>query len=263
MITQPKFSINKVEYTFHPITLRRYLDLQKYVGEETTDNKFAIVSAITQCPVDELRKLSYKDWLIVWEEILFYVSFSTSTENIQNTIEFEGVEFALPNIEDISIGEFVDLDLLLQSENPDSRLNEIAAILYRPVISKKKGLVKIEPYDSQECKARAESFMELPITAIKSANAFFLHSVKSLQENMLHSLNLKQLTKGMPEEDLTQLQNILQQELGGLSLTELQDQIHSIFQKQLDFQQEQFSTSWFGKKANSRKRNLNYKKQNP
>lgn len=260
MITQPKFSINKVEYTFHPITLRRYLELQKYVGEETVENKFAIVSAITQCPVEELRKLSYKDWLIVWEEILFYVSFSTSTENIQNVIRFEGVEYALPNIEDISIGEFVDLDLLLQSENPDSRLNEIAAILYRPVISKKNGLVKTEPYDSQECRARAESFMELPITAIKSANAFFLRSVKSLQENMLHSLNLKQLTKDMPEEDQTQLRNILQQELGGLSLTELQDQIHSIFQKQLDYQQEQFSTSWFGKKVKSRKRNLNYKK---
>jgi len=80
---------------------------------------------------------------------------------------------------------------------------------------------------------------------------------------MLHSLNLKQLMKDMPEEDQTQLQNILQQELGGLSLTELQDQIHSIFQKQLDYQQEQFSTSWFGKKVKSRKRNLNYKKQNP
>jgi hypothetical protein len=261
MITQPKFSINKVEYTFHPITLRRYLELQNYVGEETTENKFAIVSAITQCPVEELRKLTYKDWLIVWEEILFYISFSTSADTIQPVIEFEGVEYSLPEIDDISIGEYIDLDLILHSEKSDRKLNEIAAILYRPIVSKKGGVIRIEPYDTKDTKARAERFMDLPISAIKSANAFFLLSAKSLQKNLLESLNLPKMIQSLHPEDREQLQNYLQQELGGLQLTEFQETIHSILERQHDSQSDPFLISWLGKKLRPRKKNLNSKKQ--
>ena len=261
MITQPKFSINKVEYTFHPITLRRYLELQNYVGEETVENKFAIVSAITQCPVEELRKLSYKDWLIVWEEILFYISFSTSADTIQPIIEFQGIEYSLPDIDDISIGEYIDLDLILHSEKTDRRLNEIAAILYRPIVSKKGGVIRIEPYDTKETKTRAEIFMDLPISAIKSANAFFLRSAKSLHENLLASLNLPKMIQNLHPEDRQQLQSFLQQELGGLPLTEFQDTIHSILEKQQSSQSDPFSTSWLGRKLRPRRKSLNSKKQ--
>lgn len=255
---KPEFSINNKTYTFGEITLRKYLELQNHIGEETQDNKFAIVSLVTSCPVEELRKLSFADWTLVYNECIFHVTFNTSTENIKPLITFEGVEYSLPEVNDITIGEYIDLDLILQDKT-DQRLNEIAAILYRPVISKKKGIVEVEPYDSKSAKARAESFMDLPVSAIKSANAFFLRSVKSLHENLLDSLNLKEILKNLSEEDQEHLQSLLQQELGGSSLTEFQDLLHSTLSQHLNSQFEVSSTSWLGKKWNKKGRILNFK----
>ena len=167
----------------------------------------------------------------------------------------------MPDVDDISIGEYIDLDLILHSDKSDRKLNEIAAILYRPIVSKKGGVIRIEPYDSKETKVRAERFMDLPISAIKSANAFFLHSAKSLQKNLLDSLNLPKMMQILHPEDQEQLQSFLQQELGGLQLTEFQEKIHSILERQHDSQSDPFSTSWLGKKLRPRKRNLNSKKQ--
>lgn len=256
----PEFSINGKTYQFGEITLRKYLELQNYIGEETQENKFAIVSVVTSCPVEELRKLSFADWTLVYNECIFHVTFHTTTENIKPLITFEGVEYSLPEVNDITIGEYIDLDLILQNKT-DQRLHEIAAILYRPVVSKKKGIIEVEPYDSKTAKARAESFMDLPISAIKSANAFFLHSAKSLQKNLLDSLNLPKMIQILHPEDREQLQSFLQQELGGLPLTEFQDKIHSILETQQNYQSDLFSTSWLGKKLRPRKKNLNSKKQ--
>lgn len=256
---RPNFSINNTTYTFNEITLRKYLELQNFVGEETMDNKFAIVSVVTDCPVEELRKLSFNDWTLVYNETLFHISFSTSTENIRPLITFEGVEYSLPDVNDLTIGEYIDLDLIIQAEKTDRRLNEIAAILYRPVISKKRNLIQIEPYDAKECKARAEAFLDLPISAIKSANAFFLHSAKSLQKNLLDSLNLKETLNNLPAEDREHLQNLLQRELGGSSLTEFQDLLLSTLEQQLDYPSEQSLTGWLGKKLNIKKKSWNVK----
>jgi hypothetical protein len=254
----PEFSINGKTYQFGEITLRKYLELQNYIGEETQENKFAIVSVVTSCPVEELRKLSFADWTLVYNECIFHVTFHTTTENIKPLITFEGVEYSLPEVNDITIGEYIDLDLILQNKT-DQKLHEIAAILYRPVVSKKKGIIEVEPYDSKTAKARAESFMDLPISAIKSANAFFLHSAKSLQENLLASSNLKQILKNLSEEDQEHLQSLLQQELGGSSLTEFQDLLHSTLTQQLNSPFEASSTSWLGKRSSKKSRILNFK----
>jgi len=256
----PEFSINKKTYTFGDITLRKYLALQPYTLEETTDNCFQIVSIVTDCPVEELRKLNFKDWNIIWNECLFHLSFNTSADNIRPVFKFKDIEYSLPQVDDLTIGEFIDLDLILQNQKSDSRLNEVAAILYRPVIGRKEGVVLIEPYDPKIAKGRAELFMDLPIAFIRSANAFFLTSANSLQKNLLGSSSLPELMKLLPQEDQDLVQNLLQQELGGLSLTEFQDQIHSILLRQPDSQPELFSTSWLTKKLNLRKQNSRSKK---
>jgi hypothetical protein len=256
----PEFSINQTTYRFHEITLRKYLELQNFIGEETQENKFNIVSIITECPVSELRKLSFSDWTLVYNECIFHITFSTTTENIKPIITFEGIRYSLPDVNDITIGEYIDLDLIIQAEKTDRRLNEIAAILYRPIISEKKGLVRIEPYDGQEVKHRAELFLDLPVSAIKSANAFFLRSAKSLQKNLLASLNLKETLNNLPPEDQEHLQNLLQQELGGSSLTEFQDLLQSTLERQLDYPSERSLIGWLGKKLRPKKRNLKAKK---
>lgn len=247
---KPQFTINNKTYFFQDITLRKYNALQNYIGEETTENKFNIVSCVTECPPEDLRKLPYKDWSILWEECLFHISFTTSTDAIQPTITFNGIEYGLPDVDTLTIGEFIDLDLLLQGEIP--KWNQVAGILYRPVLKKTKTRIELEPYDPKTSADRAEAFLDLPIRAIKSANAFFLHSVKLLQKNILASLEEMKNLKTLDPEDLEQLQNLLQQDPGGWSLTDLQEKAHYILDLLPNSPSEQFSTGWLGKRLKSK-----------
>ena len=62
------------------------------------------------------------------------------------TFEFKGVKYGLhPKIEDISMGEYVDLDELLKE--PYKNAEKVLGILYRPITSKKFGKYLIENYD--------------------------------------------------------------------------------------------------------------------
>ena len=245
---KPQFSINGTTYFFHDISLRKYNAIKPFLLEETTQNKLQILSILTDCPVEELRKLSYDKWAILWDEAIFHITFYTSADGIEPRFEFNGVEYALSNIEDISIGEFIDIDLLLQSNGNDKTLAHLAAILYRPVVKKLKHKLEIAAYDPEECQYRAEEFLDIPIRYIKSANAFFLTSALALQKNLLDSLDLGQTMKNLSQSDREQLGDLLQQDLGGWSSTEWQEKIQSIFQELLNSQSDQYSIGWLGKK---------------
>jgi hypothetical protein len=123
------------------------------------------------------------------------------------------------------VGEFADLDIILTSGNVDEKLADIAAVLYRPVLKQKGEKIILEPYDSDGFEERKTLFMELPITCIRSANAFFLQSANSLLKNTADSLLKKEMKRGMPQEVLDKLQNLMQQDPGGEYSISLQEKI--------------------------------------
>ena len=254
---KPQFSINGTTYHFQELTLRKFNALKPLLMEETTQNKMEIVSIITECPVSELRKLSYSDWSIVWDEAIFCITFFTSADDIITSFTHNGVEYALSNIEDITIGEFIDLDLILQEGLMNDTLARLATILYRPVVKRLKHKIEVAPYDPAESNFRAEEFLDIPIKYIKSANAFFLTSAQALQKNLLDSSNLTEILKSLSQSDREELQNLLQQDLGGWSSTELQETIHSIFRELLNSHSDRFSIGWLGKKLRQRGKLLN------
>jgi hypothetical protein len=175
-MTQAKFKIGGIEYAFNEITLRAYYTIQEIAkkGKQKKQDEFEIVEAITNCPVKELKKLSYQDWLIIWEEALFRInSISGGTEDIKPMFELKGVTYALPDVDKISIGEFADLEIILASPNSSTRLNEVAAVLYRKVVKKIGKKHIIEDYDTDGFNERSELFLDMPLSGIRSANAFF------------------------------------------------------------------------------------------
>ena len=121
--------------------------------------------------------------------------------------EFQGTTYGYQPISKMSVGEYVDLERRL--EDPIANLEEICAILYRPVtnehfetfswkaksyirhlIGKPDDLFKmydVEEYDTEKREWRAELFKELPIEYALGCLTFFLHLSMQLNKDLVIS----------------------------------------------------------------------------
>lgn len=213
---KPSFTIQEQNFTFEDITIRRYYGLQTILSSEDKDKEFKIVETLTGCPVKLLKKIKYQDWLLIWHEALIQVdTLKGTTDAINPIIEFNGVRYGLPAIQDLSVGEFADLEIFYSQKDSQSKIHEAAAILYRPILKQKGEYVQLEEYDAEKTRERSEEFLDFPVSAIRSANAFFLQSATSLLKNTLGSLTTNPKMNWMSPEDLEHLQLAAQLDLGG------------------------------------------------
>jgi len=104
----------------------------------------------------------------------------------------QGVEYGyVPNLEDISLGEYSDLDNLLQDWQT---MHRAMAVLYRPVSHSFKKLYNIEPYESST--KYAEVMRNMPMNVTFGALLFMQrlgielckHSLNSLAEEVQTSI---------------------------------------------------------------------------
>jgi hypothetical protein len=224
---KPTFKINGEEHSFKDVTLRTYYELREILQkEETKASEFEIVQCLTGCPVKTLKRLPYTDWLMIWEEANLQIGrLSGDTNAIRPIIELHGIKYGLPAVEDLTVGEFADLDVILASGKADEKLADIAAVLYRPVLKQKGEKLLLEPYDTDGFEERKTLFLDMPITCVRSANAFFLQSATSLLRNTADSLLQEKKKTGIPQNVLEDLQSIIQQDLGGDLSMSLQEQM--------------------------------------
>jgi hypothetical protein len=90
--------------------------------------------------------------------------------------EYNGVEYGfIPKLDDISVGEFIDLDQYIKE---GKQLHKIAAILYRPV-TKRNGLnYDIEKYEGTS--KYADIMMKVDYKVVLGALVFFYNLGNSL-----------------------------------------------------------------------------------
>jgi len=261
-MNKPSFKIKDQTYTFEDITLRNYYELQEILVEQKEGSEFEIVQCLTGCPKEQLTKLRYQDWLIIWEETILLINeLSGKTDAIKPTMEFRDVKYGLPAIEDLTVGEFADLEVILSSPGAKNKLNEVAAVLYRPVLEDVNGVLTLEDYDSKGFRQRAELFMDLPISAVRSANAFFLQSANSSLRNTAESLLQSPLMKTVETSLKDQIRKALslQQENGGTpSISFLEETLLDLVNQQNSLLEKR-STGLVGKKTKLGDRILKYR----
>lgn len=257
-----QFKVSGKTYEFKPLTLEGYYVLQELLKDPQPGDEYEIVSVITECPISDLKKLKLSDWIIIWDQTQLEIEdLLKADDEIAKEITFEGVRYALPSIEEMTIGEFADLEILYSQQNIDKKLEEIVAILYRPVISPEGKPVQIEEYDSKTAAERAKAFLKLPVGTIKSINVFFSQYVKSSIKNTLESLVQMPEMKMLPIEQQEMLRNLLQQESGGESSIPLLEKTLSNFQKQRHLVYEVASTGSLGKPTKLKDRISKFKKR--
>ena len=123
--------------------------------------------------------------------------------------ELGGVEFGfIPNFEEITSGEYIDLENYLKDVNT---LHKAMAVMFRPITKKIKCKYEIEPYISSITYAEVMEFA--PLDVVLSAQVFFWNLGQELLSYM--PTYLESQLKKMKKKDLESFQNSINSQNNG------------------------------------------------
>jgi hypothetical protein len=120
------------------------------------------------------------------------------------TFKHDGITYGFhPKLEDISMGEYVDLDVLLKE--PYKNAEKVLGILYRPITKTKYGKYLIENYDPD--RHTGEGFGELGTNILLGCLVFFYRLEIALLITFLRSSRKEEETNppstGQPNSDVS------------------------------------------------------------
>jgi len=179
------------------ITLGEYLKFIE-VNKEDADEEFLIhktISIFCGISMKEVLTIDSQEAQDIALEI--YAVLSQKAEFVDR-FELNGVKYGfIPNLEDLSLGEYIDLETYLKE---DKNLHKTAAVMYRPIVKEYDDLYDIETYSS-DLKAQ-EVMKQAPISVISQGVVFFYSIVSEL---------LRGLNRSLTEQEEEMAQGITQQ----------------------------------------------------
>jgi hypothetical protein len=179
-------------------TVKHYKDFSMLKSLDEMEQRLFVISALTGEPIETIAK-----WPIP-SVIQLYARLNELIAGVQPefypVIEWEGKQYGFRPIHKMALDEYIDFENL--AKDVDKNINEILAILFRPITKNKlnsntfiakqtfkvlKGDIEngfnyyeIEPYDNEVRKDRAKEFDKFPASVALGALGFFLDSNLSL-----------------------------------------------------------------------------------
>ena len=193
----------KVPNSLSEITLGQYQKFNKVLSEEPDEDFLQKKTIEIFCQVNLADVNQYKYSSIV--EVLEIINkMFEQKPTLIKRFKHKGHELAfIPKLDEMSFGEFVDLDLLLSDWET---MDEAMAVLYRKIEHSHKNNYTIEAYDSD----KAQDMRSMPLDVVLSS-LFFLESLsKELTNHIL--LFLENKVEELPTE---QKLNLLKTSAGG------------------------------------------------
>lgn len=173
------------------LTIGDYQKLKTFNGEGQYEYVIHLISSLTNQPEHEVRQWDARA-LVKVAKLL--IEKSNPKQEYHPLIEFNGILYGYRSLEKFTLGEYADLERL--ANNPDKNLDQIAALLYRPVTEHKfdslsftiKQSLKmvnnkvenvfdwytVEDYDSEQRRFDAIMMKDFPVHIILGAMDFFL-----------------------------------------------------------------------------------------
>ena len=176
------------------ITLDQYQRFLK-IQENNTDEKFLtskMIEIFCGIKLPEVLKMRVNDVSLITNIL------SEMFENIPQLVQrfkMNGVEYGfIPDLDDMSLGEYIDLDTYLGDwEN----MHRAMAVLYRPIKNKSGNRYNIKEYDGKGF----EDMKDMPLDAVLSSIVFFYNLGIELSKAMMNYLETTE------EEALTEFLN--------------------------------------------------------
>lgn len=191
------------------ITLGQYQKFTKINTGENENTSFLLHKMVEIfCNIDlkDIAKIKYTYVNNIVSEINKMFDVKTS---LIPTFKMGGVDYGfIPKLDDISLGEYIDLDNTLGDWET---MHKAMAVLYRPVKIQKGHRYQIEDYSGME---NAEVMKNMPLDVVMGSLVFFW----SLRNELLKN-TLKYLSKEMTENLTTQQRATLAENGGGINLS--------------------------------------------
>jgi hypothetical protein len=186
------------------IKLGQYIEFELLEKDNLTNIElmFKIISIFCDIDEEELNKLTIAQINNIGEQ-LEWVN-KKPNNNFYQSFEIDGIKYGFhPNLHEIKVGEWVDLENLLKT--PIKNLHKILSVLYRPITKIKRGenRYNIEDYNSVTANERSELFLyHMNMEQAFGASLFFLNFVEKLLVNITDSL-MVEMEKLIMEETTT------------------------------------------------------------
>jgi len=193
LIVDDKVSKYELPTEWNEVSVSQYSKLMKVLDNEDASEIEVIVRTLEALVGIESRVLT-KAPLKYLKSVYIELAILTSKEpvnHLKKVIEIDGVEYGMiPDFNDLTLGEFVDLDNYLQDSW--NNLVKIFAVLYRPIVERKGDKYIIGDYTLKDIKERREIFSDkLSIDTAFGAMVFFYDIGSKLIENMVSSLEIQ------------------------------------------------------------------------
>ena len=175
--------------SLNEIPLKHYQEFLK-VQKDSTDEEFIaqkMVELFCGIPLLEVAKIKLSS---LNELIAHFTKLFDSKPEFQPTFKMKNIEFGfIPELQDITFGEYVDLESSLESWD---NMHKAMAILYRPI--KKKLGKKYDIIDYSPDRDMQELMRFAPLDVVIASNVFFWNLGKELLTATLSYLE-KQVSK--------------------------------------------------------------------
>ena len=261
------FQIGKDHYTVRDLTIQDYYDMQLELTLSDQNSGFNVVSKLANCPLDKLKMLEYEQWLALWITVQnqIHSNITLDEDAFSPRVKVNNVNYGMINLDHITLGEFSDLDVVLNSPNAEHRMHDAIAVLYRPIVEDDGKKYKIAEYNSEEFAERAEEFKAFPLAEARVAITFFLRFGNKSLGVTLDSLSqqLQQMKSQMPDEMklIVEKIQIKLQEVGTQLSSPLQVTIHSKSTKPALSKLERHLIGWLTKLINIKNKNSKLRKK--
>lgn len=159
-------------------------DFQRFMGANPTEENGEELALAIFCGID---KDEYEQFpMNELQEIKDLVAVAiTEKPDLQRFVTIGGVKYGFhPNLEDISTGEFVDLESYIQ--DPIKNAEKWLGVLYRPVTKEQFGRYEVEKYDP--VRHNGDVFRDITMDVVQGALLFFYRLEIALQLSLTKSL---------------------------------------------------------------------------
>lgn len=164
------------------VTLDQWMKFTAMTKDIEDDEVFLMektVEILCNIPLETVRKIQYQS---VSHMCAALAEVFEQVPKFERSFVMDGIEYGfIPQMDDISFGEYIDLDSFLTDEN---NLHKAMAVLYRPIKQKISDQYLIEEYDPH----REQQMKQMPVYYTLGALGFFLTLNKELLSNIQNYL---------------------------------------------------------------------------
>ena len=164
--------------TLNEITLGQYQEFDKLDLTKEAEVQSKMIEIFCKVPVEVVRSMKAKDITDIC--VIINNMFDTEHQLI-NRFQMNGIDYGfIPDLENMSFGEYVDLDTFI---GDNDNLHRAMNVLYRPIDLKQGQRYTLKEYDPDT----NEDAKNYPLNAVFGAIVFFYNLGKDLSTVILNS----------------------------------------------------------------------------